>query len=307
MLRALVCDPIGEKAVEMLTSAGIHVDSKPAITAEELERSVASYNILLVRGRTKVTARVIELGSPNLKIVGRAGVGLDNIDLEAAARHGVKVLNTPEAPTNAVAELVIGMMICLARNIPAADRVVRSGGWPKHAGMGLELAGKTLGVVGFGRIGRRVAEIAHAIGMTVQAYDIIEIPTQVLEKTRTKLVDLETILKTSDFITLHVPLTKETYHMLDAPKLRMMRPTSYLINVSRGAVVDEEALYDALAQGWIAGAGLDVFEHEPPTGSKLLSLDNVVLTPHIGAQTREAQEAAATMLAGKILDELGLR
>jgi D-3-phosphoglycerate dehydrogenase len=216
-------------------------------------------------------------------------------------------LNTPEAPTNAVAELVIGMMICLARNIPAADRVVRSGGWPKHAGMGLELAGKTLGVVGFGRIGRRVAEIAHAIGMTVQAYDIIEIPTQVLEKTRTKLVDLETILKTSDFITLHVPLTKETYHMLDAPKLRMIRPTSYLINVSRGAVVDEEALYDALAQGWIAGAGLDVFEHEPPTGSKLLSLDNVVLTPHIGAQTREAQEAAATMLAGKILDELGLR
>jgi D-3-phosphoglycerate dehydrogenase len=307
MLRALVCDPIGEKAVEMLTSAGIHVDSKPAITAEELERSVASYNILLVRGRTKVTARVIELGSPNLKIVGRAGVGLDNIDLEAAARHGVKVLNTPEAPTNAVAELVIGMMICLARNIPAADRVVRSGGWPKHAGMGLELAGKTLGVVGFGRIGRRVAEIAHAIGMTVQAYDIIEIPTQVLEKTRTKLVDLETILKTSDFITLHVPLTKETYHMLDASKLRMIRPTSYLINVSRGAVVDEEALYDALAQGWIAGAGLDVFEHEPPTGSKLLSLDNVVLTPHIGAQTREAQEAAATMLAGKILDELGLR
>jgi len=307
MFRALICDPIGEKAVEMLTSAGIHVDSRPTITAEELMKVVAMYNILLVRGRTKVTARVIELGSPHLKIVGRAGVGLDNVDLEAAVKHGVKVLNTPEAPTNAVAELVIGLMICLARNIPAADRVVRSGGWPKHASMGLELAGKTLGVVGFGRIGRRVAEIAYAAGMAIQAYDVIEIPKQVLEKTETKLVDLETLLKSSDFITLHVPLTKETYHMLDAEKLRMMKPTSYLINVSRGAVVDEEALYEALSKGWIAGAGLDVFEHEPPTGSKLLSLDNVVLTPHIGAQTREAQEAAAVMLASKILDELGLR
>lgn len=302
-----MCDPIEKSAVDILSSAGVQVDSRPTITAEELLEAVKSYNILVVRGRTKVTSKVIENGLPHLKIVGRAGVGLDNIDLEAAAKYGVKVVNTPEAPTNAVAELVIGLMICLARDIPRDDRVVRGGGWPKHARMGMELAGKTLGVVGFGRIGRRVAELARAFSMSILAYDVIEIPLEVLARTQTTITDLETLLRSSDFVTLHVPLTQETYHMIDGVMLRMMKPTSYLINVSRGAVVDEEALYEALTSGWIAGAGLDVFEKEPPAGSKLLGLENVVLTPHIGAQTREAQEAAATMLAEKILRELGLR
>ena len=307
MLRVLVCDPIEYSAVRMLSSAGLQVDSRPDISGEELERLVASYNILVVRGRTKVTARVIEHGVPALKIVGRAGVGLDNVDLEAAAKHGVKVLNTPEAPTNSVAELVIGLMIAVARKIAWSDRVMRMGGWPKHEAMGVELHGKTLGVVGYGRIGRRVAEIAYAIGMRILAYDIISIPQEVLARAGAKLTTLEEVLTSSDFITLHVPLTAETRHFIDRERLALMKKTAILVNASRGEVVDEEALYEALAEGRLAGAGLDVFQREPPTGSKLLSLDNVVVTPHIGAQTLEAQELAATMLAEKILAELGLR
>jgi D-3-phosphoglycerate dehydrogenase len=307
MFYVLICDPIESSAVRMLSSAGLHVDSRPNISGEELEDLVASYNVLVVRGRTKVTARIIERGVPALKIVGRAGVGLDNVDLEAAAKHGVKVLNTPEAPTNSVAELVIGLMIAVARKITWSDRVMRMGRWPKHEAMGVELHGKTLGVVGYGRIGRRVAEIAYAIGMRILAYDIIPIPHEVLARTETKLTTLEEVLESSDIITLHIPLTPETRHFIDREKLAMMKKTAILVNASRGEVVDEEALYEVLAEGRLAGAGLDVFQREPPTGSRLLSLDNVVVTPHIGAQTMEAQELAATMLAEKILSELGLR
>ncbi|MEM3115733.1 MAG: NAD(P)-dependent oxidoreductase, partial [Candidatus Caldarchaeum sp.] len=168
--------------------------------------------------------------------------------------------------------------------------------------MGVELAGKTLGVVGYGRIGRRVAEIAHAMGMKIVAYDVIPIPEEVLAKAGAKLTSLEEVLRTADIITLHVPLTPETRHLINASKLEMMKPGAIIINASRGEVIDEEALYTALKNGRIAGAGLDVFEKEPPTGSKLLELDNVVLTPHIGAQTLEAQEAAATMLAKKVIE-----
>jgi len=199
---------------------------------------------------------------------------------------------------------VIGLMISASRKIHLADRLVRRGQWPKHELMGVELMDKTLGIVGFGRIGRRVAEIAKAIGMKILAYDIIEIPAELLRQTNTTLVSLEELLTNSDYVTLHVPLTDETRHMIDEKRLKMMKKTSYLINASRGAVIDEEALYRALREGWIAGAALDVFEREPPAGSRLLELDNVVLTPHVGAQTFEAQESAATMLADKILAEL---
>ncbi|MEM1946287.1 MAG: D-2-hydroxyacid dehydrogenase [Candidatus Caldarchaeum sp.] len=303
-LRVLVADPIDEKSVEMLREAGFTVDLKPDITAAELENTISGYGVLIVRSRTKVTARVIEKGVPGLKVVGRAGVGLDNVDVEAAAKHGVKVLNTPEAPTNSVAELVIGLMIAVARKIAWCDRVMRAGRWPKREAMGVELAGKTLGVVGFGRIGRRVAEIAHAVGMKILAYDIIPIPEEVLAKTGTRLTTLEEVLRSSDFITLHVPLTPETHHLINAEKIAMMKPSAILVNASRGEVVDEEALYHALSTGRLAGAGLDVFEREPPFGSKLLELDNVVVTPHVGAQTHEAQQAAGMMLAQKIIETL---
>ncbi len=300
--KVLVADSIDKAAVDVLEDAGFQVDLRPGISAEELESVIGGYDVLLVRGRTKVTAKVIERGVPVLKVVGRAGVGLDNVDLEAAARHGVKVLNTPESTTESVAELVVGLMIAVARKIAWCDRQVRSGKWPKSEAMGVELAGKTLGVVGYGRIGRRVAEIAYAMGMKVVAYDVIPIPEEILAKAGARLTSLEEVLQTADVITLHVPLTPETRHLIDASKLEMMKPTAILINASRGEVIDEEALYNALKDGRIAGAGLDVFEKEPPTGSKLLTLDNVVLTPHIGAQTREAQEAAATMLAKKVIE-----
>ncbi|MEM2238326.1 MAG: D-2-hydroxyacid dehydrogenase [Candidatus Caldarchaeum sp.] len=303
-LRVLVADPIDQTSVKMLRGAGFAVDLKPDISAAELEEMISGYNVLIVRGRTKVTAKVIEKGVPALKVVGRAGVGLDNVDVEAAAKHGVKVLNTPEAPTNSVAELVIGLMIAVARKIAWCDKVMRSGIWPKHEAMGVELAGKTLGVIGYGRIGRRVAEIAYAIGMKILAYDVIPIPEEVLAKTSTRLTTLEEVLRSSDFITLHVPLTPETRHLIDAEKISMMKPSAILVNASRGEVVDEEALYQALSTGRLAGAGLDVFEREPPFGSKLLELNNVVVTPHIGAQTREAQQAAGILLARKIIETL---
>ncbi|MCS7133270.1 MAG: D-2-hydroxyacid dehydrogenase [Candidatus Caldarchaeum sp.] len=300
--RVLVADPVDVSAVEILRSSGFEVDLRPGISTAELESLVSNYDVLVVRGRTKVTSRVIEKGVPVLKVVGRAGVGLDNVDLEAAAKHGVKVVNTPESSTNSVAELVIGLMIAVARKIAWCDKVMRVGKWPKGEAMGVELAGKTLGVIGFGRIGRKVAEIAHAMGMKIIAYDVIEIPKEVLAKTETRMVTLEELLRNSDVITLHVPLTPETRHLINAEKIAMMKPSAILINASRGEVVDEEALVDALKNGRIAGAGLDVYEKEPPTGSKLLELENVVLTPHIGAQTAEAQEAAATMLAKKIIE-----
>jgi len=300
--RVLVADPIDKRSVEMLTAAGFEVVVRPNISSSELLETIAGFDVLMVRGRTKVTSDVLSRGVPRLKVVGRAGVGLDNVDLEAAARHGVKVFNTPESSTNSVAELVIGLMIAVARKIAWSDRAMRAGKWPKQEAMGFELAHKTLGVVGFGRIGRRVAEIAYAIGMRIIAYDVIPIPEEVLAKTETKLTTLEEVLRNSDVITLHVPLTHETYHFINDDRISLMKPTAILINASRGEVIDEEALYRALSEGRLAGAGLDVFEHEPPTGSKLLSLDNVVLTPHIGAQTVEAQQLAGTMLAQKIID-----
>jgi D-3-phosphoglycerate dehydrogenase len=300
--RVLVADPIDKRSVEMLTAAGFEVVVRPDISAAELLETIAEFDVVMVRGRTKVTSEVISRGVPRLKVVGRAGVGLDNVDLDAAAKHGVKVFNTPESSTNSVAELVIGLMIAVARKIAWSDRVMRARRWPKQEAMGFELSGKTLGVVGFGRIGRRVAEICYAMGMKIIAYDVIPIPEEVLAKTETKLTTLEEVLRKSDIITLHVPLTPDTHHLINDETISLMKPTAILINASRGEVVDEEALYKALSEGRLAGAGLDVFEHEPSVGSKLFTLDNVVVTPHIGAQTREAQQLAGTMLAQKIID-----
>ncbi|MCS6784225.1 MAG: D-2-hydroxyacid dehydrogenase [Candidatus Caldarchaeum sp.] len=300
--KVLVADPIDVSAVEILKKAGFDVDLRPGIGANELESVVSGYDVLVVRGRTKVTSKVLERGVPRLKVVGRAGVGLDNIDLDAASKLGVKVLNTPESSTNSVAELVVGLMLAVARKIAWSDRVMRAGKWPKGEAMGVELSGKTLGVVGFGRIGRKVAEVAYAMGMKIIAYDVIKIPEDVLAKTQAKLTSLEDLLRSADVVTLHVPLTPETRHLINAEKIALMKPSAILVNASRGEVVDEQALVEALSSGRLAGAGLDVYEREPPTGSKLLELDNVVLTPHIGAQTVEAQEAAATMLASKIVE-----
>ena len=303
MVKALVCDPVSDLALRILEEAGVEVSYRPDIGREELLSVVDGYEVLVVRSRTRVDAEVITRGG-RLRVVGRAGTGLDNIDLEKSEERGVAVVNTPEAPVNAVAELVIGLMIAVSRGIHVGDRLIRLGKWPKKHLVGTELHGKTLGVVGLGRIGRRVAEIARGFGMKILAYDVVEIPKEILDALETKLIPLDELLRNSDYITLHVPLTEETRHMINEEKLKIMKRSAFLINASRGAVIDEEALYKALKEGWIAGAALDVFEHEPPAGSRLLELDNIVVTPHIGARTKEAQELAATLLAERIVAKL---
>jgi len=303
MVKALVCDPVSDLALRILEEAGVEVSYRPDIGREELLSVVDGYEVLVVRSRTRVDAEVITRGG-RLRVVGRAGTGLDNIDLEKSEERGVAVVNTPEAPVNAVAELVIGLMIAVSRGIHVGDRLIRLGKWPKKHLVGTELHGKTLGVVGLGRIGRRVAEIARGFGMKILAYDVVEIPKEILDALETKLIPLDELLRNSDYITLHVPLTEETRHMINEEKLKIMKRSAFLINASRGAVIDEEALYKALKEGWIAGAALDVFEHEPPAGSRLLELDNIVVTPHIGTQTKEAQELAATLLAERIVAKL---
>ncbi len=305
--RVLVTDPVHPSGLEMLEAAGVEVDYRPGITQEELKAVVAGYDALIVRGRTKVSREVIKAGRGRLKAICRAGVGLDNIDLEAAEEAGVAVFNTPEASTEAVAELAVGLMIALARSIPAADRAMKEGRWVKKELVGWELRGRTLGIIGFGRIGQRVAEIAHALGMRIIAYRRTRPPgiEEVLARTGARMAgSLEEVLREADIITLHVPLTPQTRHMIGRREISMMKDGAIIINTSRGGVIDEEALYEALRSGKLAGAALDVFESEPPSGTslRLAQLPNVVATPHIGGQTEEAQRTASELAARKLLD-----
>ena len=304
-MKVLVCDPVSNKCLEILKNAGLEVSYQPTISAEDLIKQIPEYDVVIVRSRTKITSSVIEAGK-KLRVIGRAGVGLDNIDVEAASKRNIVVLNTPESSTEAVAELVLGLMLSLARKIPLGDRGIKEGRWLKGEMMGIELKGKTLGIVGLGRIGSRVGALAKAFGMKILVYDVIQLPEQLIRSLEAEVVDLDTLLSRSDFITLHVPLTPETRHLINRERLAKMKKGAYLINTSRGEVVDEEALYAALKEGWLAGAALDVFEKEPPA-SEVVKLPNVVCTPHIGAQTVEAQDAAGEMLAEKVISALGLR
>jgi len=280
-----------------LTDA-FEVDYDPNITKEDLLAKVEGYDALVVRSRTKVDAEVIARAT-RLKIVGRPGTGLDNIDLRAANARGVEVVNSPEALVEAVAEHVIGLMLALARNIPAADASMKAGLWEKQRFVGTELKGKTLGIAGLGRIGRRVAEIARVMGISLLGYDVIEVPQETLSSLGCRMVDLDTLFASSDFITLHVPLTTETRHMVDRRRISLMRSNSVLINTSRGEVIDEDALAKALRAGEVGGAALDVFESEPP-GAEIVAAPNLVTTPHIGGQTKDAQTNAVTIVGAKI-------
>jgi D-3-phosphoglycerate dehydrogenase / 2-oxoglutarate reductase len=294
--RVLVCDALDVAALG-LTDA-FEVDYEPNITKEDLLSKVEGYDALVVRSRTKVDAEVMARAT-RLKIVGRPGTGLDNIDLRAANARGVEVVNSPEALVEAVAEHVIGLMLALARNIPAADASMKAGLWEKQRFVGTELKGKTLGIAGLGRIGRRVAEIARVMGMSLLGYDVIEVPQETLASLGCRMVDLDTLFASSDFITLHVPLTTETRHMVDPRRISLMKSTSVVINTSRGEVIDEAALAKALRAGEIGGAALDVFENEPPKG-EIVAAPNLVTTPHIGGQTKDAQHAAVTIVGAKI-------
>jgi len=299
-MRVLVCDPIHPDGIQRLREAGFKVDVEPAITHERLRQVVSNYDVLVVRSRTKVTREVINAGK-RLKVIARAGVGLDNIDLDAAEERGITVLNTPEAPAQSVAELTIGLLICLARRIPQADRSMKEGRWMKKELMGWELRGKTLGTVGLGNIGLRVARIAKALGMKILITKRTPPPPEVLEELDAEFVPLETLLRRSDVVTLHVPLTPQTYHMIGERELQIMKDGAYLINTSRGAVVDENALIKALRSGKLGGAAIDVYEVEPPKDLTLVRMPNVICTPHIGAQTVEAQREASVLIAEKII------
>lgn len=303
MVKVLVAAPLHEKAIEVLKNAGFEVLYEEYPDEGRLIGLVGDVDAIIVRSKPKVTRKVIE-AAPKLKVIGRAGVGLDNIDLEAAKERGIKVVNSPGASSRSVAELVLALMFNVARKVAFADRKMREGVWAKKQCMGIELEGKTLGIVGFGRIGYQIAKIAKALGMNVLLYD----PYPNEERAKEvggKFVDLETLLRESDVVTLHVPLIDATYHLINEERLRLMKPTAILINAARGAVVDTEALVKALQEGWIAGAGLDVFEEEPlPKDHPLTKLNNVVLTPHIGASTVEAQMRAGVQVAEQIVEIL---
>ncbi len=301
MAKILVTDKIHEDGVKLLKEFA-EVDIATGLKPAELLERVKGYDILVVRSATKVTREIIAAGK-RLKIIARAGAGLDNIDMKAAEERKIKVVNTPEAPTVAVAELVFGHMLSFARHLPRADAGTKQGKWEKAELMGTELRGKTLGIIGTGRIGRAVGYKAKAFLMNLLLYDVVQ-NREFAERTEARYVDLGTLLRESDYVTLHVPLLPETEHMIGARELGLMKPTAVLINTSRGEMVDEKALVEALRGKKIAGACLDVYEQEPPRDSPLFKLPNVVLTPHIGASTAEAQRDAAVIVAKKIKEAL---
>ena len=301
--KVLVCDSIDKSGLESMKRGGLAVDYKPEIKPQELISSVKDYDVIIVRSRSKITKDVIDAAT-NAKIIARVGVGLDNVDTKAAEAKKIRVINAPEAASIAVAELAIGLMISLARSIPRADSETKKGSWIKKDLMGTQLSGKYLGIVGVGNIGRNIGRMAKALRMNLIGYDPYPINREYISETGMVVTDLNTLLESSDFVTCHVPATAETIHMFNTERLARMKPTAYLVNTSRGEIIDERALYEVLKAGKLAGAALDVFEVEPPTNKDLLSLPNLVCTPHVGAQTREAQELASTVIAEKVIQIL---
>jgi len=301
MVKVLVSDPIDEEGVKMLREAGLTVDLRTDITAEELKKVIGDYDAIVVRSRTKLTEEVLRKAT-NLRAIARAGVGLDNIDTGYAKEKNIEVFNSPEAPCNAVAELVMGLMLSTARHIPAADSTMKQGRWEKNRLTGIELSGRTLGVIGFGRIGYMVGKKARALGMEVLAYDVLmDKLRHFVEEIGGKDVDLDTLLAKSDFITVHVPLLPQTRHMINTKQFEKMKDGVYVVNAARGGIVDEAALKAALDSGRVAGAALDVFESEPNPDPELVGRANVVCTPHIGAGSAEAQLANSTIVAEKLI------
>ena len=301
--KVLVCDSIDQAGLDSMKRAGLVVDYKPEIKPAELVSSVRDYDVIIVRSRTKVTKEVVDAAAA-AKIIARVGVGLDNVDVKAAEAKKIRVINAPEAASVAVAELAIGLMISLARSIPRADAESKRGNWIKKELMGSQLSGKYLGIVGVGNIGRNLGRMAKALRMNLIGYDPYPINREFITETGMIVTDLNTLLESADFVTCHVPSTPETKHMFNTERFAKMKPTAYLVNTSRGEIIDENALFDALKNNKIAGAALDVFEAEPPTNKQLLALPNLMCTPHIGAQTKEAQELASTVIAEKVIQIL---
>ena len=296
--KVLVSDPLAEEGLAILREK-CRVDVKTDLPEAELVKIIGNYDALVVRSGTTVSAPIIEAGH-RLRIIGRAGVGVDNIDVEAATRKGIPVVNAPEGNTLAATEHTMAMMYALARNIPQANASLKQKQWKRSKFMGVELNEKTLGIVGLGRIGREIAKRASAMEMRCIAYDPF-LTKERAAQMGVELMGLDDVIRQADVITVHTPLTKETTHLIDAGKFAMMKDGVRVINCARGGIIDEKALYDALQSGKVAGAALDVFEEEPPTKSPLLDLENVIVTPHLGASTVEAQLNVAVSVAKQII------
>jgi D-3-phosphoglycerate dehydrogenase len=292
--RVLVSDPLFEEGLKLLEQQGYQVNRVWDLPKTELPKIIGEYDALIVRSATKVTADLIVNGK-NLKVIGRAGDGLDNIDTKKAAEQGIVVVNTPHVASMSVAELAIGHLLVMCRNIVEGTISLREGKWVKEEAMGTEIHGKTLGIIGCGSIGREVKKLSQCLGMTVLTVDIC---------VSGEFVPLDVMLPKADFISVHVPLTPHTRHLLSTKEFAEMKPGVMIVNASRGGIIDEEALYSALISGKVKAAALDVFEQEPPKNNKLLTLKNVIATPHIGAQTWEAQNQTSIQIAQKVIGAL---
>jgi len=303
-MKVLISDNLASVGAQILRDAGLEVDIKTGMSPEELKKEIAQYDGLVIRSATKVTAEIIE-AADKLKVVGRAGIGLDNVDVAAASKRGIVVMNAPDGNATTAAEHALAMMMSLTRNIPQATARLKAGGWDKKKFQGREVTGKTLGIIGIGRIGAIVANRAQGLHMKVIAYDP-HMPKDLVDKLGVELVSFDDLCKRADYISVHVPLTKETSKLVSVKAFQMMKKDAMFIDCARGGVVDEEALYEALKNKEIAGAALDVFEKEPTSleTTPLLGLDNFICTPHLGASTAEAQENVAVTIAEQMADYL---
>jgi len=294
-MKILVCDKTEKEAIDQMRSGGLTVDVRDDITPEELPKVLPAYDGMVVRSRTKVRQPLIDV-CPNLKVIVRGGVGLDTIDADYAKSKGITVMNTPMASSASVAELTVGYMFALARSTYQAAASMKSEKWEKKNFEGDEIGGKTLGLIGVGNIGKEVAKRAKALGMTVIAYD-----PYVKAVEGVKMVKLDELLAQSDYISLHLPKTKESANMIGKDQFAKMKKGVRVINCARGGIIDENALHDALVSGKVAGAALDVYAEEPPTDWKLVKLPNVICSPHIGAATKEAQGRVGAEVAEKLI------
>jgi len=302
-MKVLAMDKTAEEGLKVLRNAGIEVDAKAGLTEDELVKIIPQYDGLIVRSETKVTPKIIEAAT-NLKIAARAGVGVDNIDLPSATQRGIIVVNSPEGNTVAAAEHTWAMLLAMTRQIPQAYSKLKAGNWDKKSFKGIEVLNKTLGVVGLGKIGKRVASYALGMGMKVIAYDPF-VTADYAKSLGVEIKALEDVIKEADFITLHIPKTKETAGIINADAIAKMKKGVRIVNVARGGIIDETALFEALKSGQVAAAALDVFDKEPlPSDSPLLTLDNIVVTPHLGASTVEAQVNVAIDVAEQIVEVL---
>lgn len=301
-MKVLIPDKVNEQAVDIIKKSGIAVDYKPGITVEELVNLVPDYDALIVRSGIQVTKEVVKAGK-KLKVIGRAGVGVDNIDCEAAKENGIAVMNTPFGNVNAAAEHTLTLLMMLAKHIIHSHMELKKGIWDRKKFSGIELRGRTLGIIGLGKVGVKVAKVAKALEMDVIAYDPY-IDKETMAKVGVKKVELDDVIKQSDFITIHVPKTKETTNMINKEKIAMMKKGVRIINVARGGIINEKDLYEAIKSGHVAAAAIDVWEQEPPVYRDLLELEQVISTPHLGASTTEAQENVAVDIAKQIVDAL---